>query len=93
MRVRAPHTVGISLYPGASTNRVRFTVYPEGALTLSSNSVSFNKFNWQDTKSITVTPNPSEDDDSLNTWARITATSSAAYTEARRTRILIEDDD
>ena len=89
----ATYSVGIDYYPGSSINRVRFSVYPAGALTLSSNSVSFNQFNWQDTKSITVTPNPSEDDDSVNTWARLTATSSAAFTETLRTRVLIEDDD
>ncbi len=89
----ATYSVGINYYPGSSTNRVRFSVYPAGALTLSSNSVAFNWSNWQETQSITVTPNPSEDDDSVNKWARITATSSASYTETLRTRVLIEDDD
>ena len=89
----ATYSVGIDYYPGSSTNRVRFSVYPAGALTLSSNSVAFNWSNWQETQSITVTPNPSEDDDSVNKWARITATSSASYTETLRTRVLIEDDD
>ena len=89
----ATYSVGINYYPGSSTNRVRFSVYPAGALTLSSNAVAFNWSNWQETQSITVTPNPSEDDDSVNKWARITATSSASYTETLRTRVLIEDDD
>ena len=91
------YSVGIDYYPGTSTNWVMFAVYPAGALTLSSNSVSLDQFNWQDTKSITVAPNPSEGDDSVNKWARLAATSSAAYTETLRTRVLIrvpiKDDD
>ena len=88
----ATYTAGISRHPGSSTIRARFTVYPESALTLSRNSVSFDELDWEETKSITVSPNPSEDN-SVNTWARLTASGSANFTETLRTRVLIEDDD
>ncbi len=75
------------------TTTVNISVYPEGALTLNKNSLTFNRGNYNFEKYVTIT-GPA-DDNATNGWARITHTPTGAAhrSDGLRIKVLVEDSD
>ena len=75
------------------TTTIDISVYPEGALTLNKNSLTFNRGNYNIEKYVTIT-GPA-DDNTTNGWARITHTpgGTAHRSDGLRIKVLVEDSD